>query len=85
MQALFTVGKHSGLAERGLEFVVYPQLRPRGFHPLEYSRQPSKLVESDRFVARAAPAAEISNLWLNKCAAKTNFLFTVVAWAQFHL
>jgi uncharacterized protein YecE (DUF72 family) len=62
--------------------VVYPPLKPRGFHPLEYLSQHLELVEIDASFQRSL-RPEVSKLWLNKVSQNPNFLFSAVLGRQF--
>ncbi len=62
--------------------VVYPAVRPRGFHPLEFLAQHLDLVEIDASFDRPL-RPEISRLWLNRVSRRPDFLFTAVLGRQF--
>src|SRR5579862_1657547 len=62
--------------------VVYPAVRPRGFHPLEFLAQHVDLVEIDASFDRPL-RPEISRLWLNRGSRRPDFLFTAVLGRQF--
>jgi len=62
--------------------VVYPAVKPRNFHPLEYLSQRLDVIEIDAsFHQPLRP--EISKLWLTKVAQRPNFLFTAILGKQF--
>ena len=62
--------------------VVYPAVRPRGFHPLEFLAQHVGLVEIDAsFHQPLRP--ELSRLWLIRVSRHPEFLFTAVLGRQF--
>ena len=62
--------------------VVYPPIKPRGFHPLEYLSQHLDLVEIDASFHRPL-RPEVSKLWVNKVSQRPNFNFTAVLGRQF--
>jgi uncharacterized protein YecE (DUF72 family) len=62
--------------------VVYPQVRPRGFHPLEYLAQHLEAVEIDRSFERPL-RPELTKLWIEKVSQQPNFLFTVLLGREF--
>lgn len=55
--------------------VVYPRLRRRGFHPLEFLAEYADTVEiNTSFYQPLRP--ELTRLWMAKVAANPNFAFT---------
>jgi uncharacterized protein YecE (DUF72 family) len=72
----------SGWLHEGWNSVVYPSIRPRGFHPLEYLSERVDLVEIDTSFHRPL-RPELSKLWLNKVSQRPNFLFTALLGRQF--
>lgn len=72
----------SGWLHADWNSVVYPPIKPRGFHPLEYLSQHLELVEIDASFQKPL-RPELSKLWLNKVSQHPNFLFTVVLGRQF--
>ena len=72
----------SGWAHGDWSGSVYPAIKPRGFHPLEYLSRHLDLVEIDTsFDAPLRP--ELSKLWLRKVAERPGFVFTAIAGRQF--
>jgi len=61
---------------------VYPTIKPRGFHPLEYLSQHLDMVEIDTSFERPL-RAELSKLWVRKVAGRSNFLFSAILGKQF--
>lgn len=61
---------------------VYPTIKPRGFHPLEYLSQHLDMVEIDTSFDRPL-RPELSKLWLRKVAGRENFLFSAILGKQF--
>ena len=72
----------SGWVHEDWHSVVYPPLKPRGFHPLEFLSQHLELVEIDASFQRPL-RPELSKLWLNKVSQRPDFLFTVLLGRQF--
>ena len=62
--------------------IVYPPIKPRGFHPLEYLSQHLELVEIDSSFHRPL-RPEVSKLWINKVSQHPNFIFTAILGRQF--
>jgi uncharacterized protein YecE (DUF72 family) len=56
--------------------VVYPALRPRGFHPLEHLAQIFDFVEIDASFERPL-RPELTHLWMKKMEPHPNFRFSV--------
>src|SRR3989442_8016959 len=72
----------SGWAHGDWAGSVYPAIKPRGFHPLEYLSRHLDLVEIDTsFDAPLRP--ELSKLWLRKVAERPGFVFTAILGRQF--
>jgi uncharacterized protein YecE (DUF72 family) len=72
----------SGWLHPSWNSVVYPQIKPRGFHPLEYLSQHLELVEIDSSFHRPL-RPEVSKLWVNKVSQQPNFTFTAILGRQF--
>ena len=72
----------SGWLHSDWNSVVYPQIKPRGFHPLEYLSQHLELVEIDSSFERPL-RPEVSKLWINKISQHPNFIFTALLGRQF--
>jgi uncharacterized protein YecE (DUF72 family) len=72
----------SGWLHADWNSVVYPPVRPRGFHPLEYLSQHLELVEIEASFHRPL-RPELSKLWLHKVSQHPNFLFTAALGRQF--
>src|SRR5260370_12529149 len=67
----------SGWVHEGWNSVVYPPIRQRGFHPLEYLSQHLELIEIDASFQKPL-RPELSKLWVNKASQHPDFLFTVL-------
>ena len=72
----------SGWSHADWNSVVYPAVKPRGFHPLEYLAHHLDMVEIDTSFERPL-RPEISKLWLRKVAARPNFMFSAILGRQF--
>jgi uncharacterized protein YecE (DUF72 family) len=72
----------SGWLHSDWNSVVYPPVKPRGFHPLEYLSQHLELVEIDSSFDRPL-RPEVSKLWINKVSQHPNFIFTTILGRQF--
>jgi uncharacterized protein YecE (DUF72 family) len=72
----------SGWLHSDWNSVVYPPIKPRGFHPLEYLAQRLELMEIDSSFHRPL-RAEVSKLWINKVSQHPNFVFTAILGRQF--
>ena len=59
----------SGWAHADWAGSVYPPIKPRGFHPLEYLSQRVDMVEIDASFHRPL-RPELAKLWLRKVAAR---------------
>ncbi|HTM49882.1 MAG TPA: DUF72 domain-containing protein [Bryobacteraceae bacterium] len=57
--------------------VVYPPVKPRGFHPLEHLSQLLDVVEIDCSFHRPL-RPELSKLWIGKVAHNPKFMFTAL-------
>lgn len=66
----------SGWAHSDWSSVVYPGVRPRGFHPLEHLAQIFDFVEIDASYSRPLKP-EITHLWMNKTERQPNLRFSV--------
>lgn len=62
--------------------VVYPAVKPRGFHPLEHLSHRLDLVEIESSFDRPL-RPELSKLWLGKVSHNPAFLFSVVLGSRF--
>jgi len=72
----------SGWAHPDWNRAVYPAIKPRGFHPLEYLSRYLDMVEIDTSFDRPL-RPELSKLWLRKVAGRENFLFSAILGKQF--
>ena len=81
MQGVLRCGT-SGWLHADWNSVVYPPIKPRGFHPLEYLSQHLELVEIDSSFHRPL-RPEVSKLWVNKVSQQPNFVFTALLGRQF--
>jgi uncharacterized protein YecE (DUF72 family) len=66
----------SGWAHPDWNSVVYPAIRPRGFHPLEHLAQVFDFVEVDASYQRPLKP-ELTRLWMKKLEGNPNFRFSV--------
>jgi uncharacterized protein YecE (DUF72 family) len=81
MQSIVRCGT-SGWSHSDWHSVIYPQVKPRGFHPLEHLAQNLDLVEIDSsFHQPLRP--ELSKLWIGKVSNNPSFMFSVVLGSQF--
>jgi len=72
----------SGWSHSDWDSIVYPAIKPRGFHPIEFLSQHLDMVEIDTsFDQPLRP--EISRLWLNKVSHRSNFQFSAILGRQF--
>jgi uncharacterized protein YecE (DUF72 family) len=81
MQGVLRCGT-SGWLHADWNTVVYPPIKPRGFHPLEYLSQHLDLVEIDASFHRAL-RPELSKLWVAKVAEQPNFMFSAILGRRF--
>src|SRR5260370_30328108 len=72
----------SGWVHEGWNSVVYPPIRQRGFHPLEYLSQRLELIEIDASFQKPL-RPELSKLLVNKVSQHLDFLFSVVLGREF--
>lgn len=72
----------SGWSHPDWNSVVYPAIKPRGFHPLEFLSQRLDMVEIDSSFERPL-RPELSKLWLRKVAHRPDFVFTAILGKQF--
>jgi uncharacterized protein YecE (DUF72 family) len=72
----------SGWSHTGWDSVVYPAVKPAGFHPLEFLSERLDVVEIDSSFDRPL-RPEISKLWLRKVAHRAGFQFTALLGRQF--
>jgi uncharacterized protein YecE (DUF72 family) len=72
----------SGWTHADWNSVVYPPIKPRGFHPLEYLSERLDLIEIDTSFHRPL-RPEVSKLWAGKVARNSNFQFTALLGRQF--
>jgi len=72
----------SGWLHSDWNSVVYPQVKPRGFHPLEHLSQYLDLVEIDTSFERPL-RPELSKLWIGKVSQNPNFLFSAILGRRF--
>ena len=72
----------SGWSHPDWNSVIYPPVKPRGFHPLEYLSQHLDLVEIEASFHRPL-RAELSRLWIGKVSQHPGFLFSAVLGRQF--
>jgi uncharacterized protein YecE (DUF72 family) len=72
----------SGWAHGDWAGSVYPAIKTRGFHPLEYLARRVDMVEIDTSFHRPV-RPELSQLWLRKVAERPGFLFTAIVSKQF--
>jgi len=72
----------SGWSHPDWNSVIYPPVKPRGFHPLEYLAQHLDLVEIDASFHRPL-RPELSRLWIGKVSQHPGFLFSAVLGRQF--
>src|SRR6266571_643347 len=72
----------SGWSHLDWNSVIYPPVKPRGFHPLEYLAQHLDLVEIDASFHRPL-RPELSKLWIGKVSPRPEFLFSAVLGRQF--
>lgn len=72
----------SGWSHPDWNRAVYPAIKPRGFHPLEYLSHHLDMVEIDATFERPL-RPEVSKLWLRKVAGRENFQFTAILGKQF--
>src|SRR4051812_29721694 len=72
----------SGWLHADWNSVIYPPVKPRGFHPLEHLAQRLDLVEIDSSFEKPL-RPELSRLWLAKVAHNPAFLFSAVLGRRF--
>lgn len=72
----------SGWSHPDWNSVVYPRVKPRGFHALEYLAQRLDAVEIDSSFAQPV-RPEISRLWLSRVSHHPDFQFTAILGRQF--
>jgi uncharacterized protein YecE (DUF72 family) len=66
----------SGWAHPDWNSIVYPAVKPRGFHPLEHLARIFDFVEVDASYERPLKP-ELTQLWMKKMQAHPNFRFSV--------
>src|SRR2546423_12666188 len=81
MQSALRCGT-SGWSHADWNSIIYPPIKPRGFHPLAYLSEHLDLVEIDASFLRPL-RPELSKLWLNKVSPNPEFLFTATLGKQF--
>jgi uncharacterized protein YecE (DUF72 family) len=81
MQGILRCGT-SGWSHSDWHSVIYPPVKPRGFHPLEHLSEHLDLVEIDSSFHRPL-RPEISKLWLGKVSPHPNFMFSALLGRQF--
>src|SRR5260370_8956258 len=67
----------SGWSHPDWNSVIYPPVKPRGFHPLEYLSQHLDLVQIDASFHRPL-RPDLSKLWIGKVRQHPDFMFSVV-------
>lgn len=67
----------SGWAHPDWDTIVFPRIKPRGFHPLEFLSHHFDFLEIDTANGRL-PRPELSRVWLKMTAHKPEFVFTAV-------
>lgn len=72
----------SGWLHPDWQSAVYPAIRTRGFHPLQFLSQLLDLVEIDVSFERPL-RPELSKLWLSKVSQRPDFQFTAVLGRRF--
>src|SRR5947207_13431707 len=72
----------SGWSHADWNSVIYPPVRPRGFHPLEHLSQRLDLVEIEASF-RQALRPELSKLWVGRVSENPGFLFSAVLGSRF--
>jgi len=72
----------SGWTHADWDSVVYPAVKPRGFHPLEFLSHHLDLVEIDASFHRPL-RPEISKLWAHQVGQRPNFQFSAILGRQF--
>jgi uncharacterized protein YecE (DUF72 family) len=72
----------SGWARPDWNSVVYPAVKPHGFHALDFLSQRLDMVEIESSFERPL-RPELSKLWLRKVSHRPDFLFTAILGKQF--
>jgi uncharacterized protein YecE (DUF72 family) len=72
----------SGWTHRDWDSVVYPALKPAGFHALEFLAERLDMVEIDSSFDRPL-RPELSKLWLRKVERRPDFRFTAILGREF--
>src|SRR5260221_6570352 len=76
MQGILRCGV-SGWSHPDWNSVIYPPVKARGFHPLEYLSQHIDLVEIEASFHQAL-RPELSKLWMGKVSQHPDFMFSAV-------
>ena len=72
----------SGWAHPDWDSVIYPRVKPRGFHPVEHLAQHLDAVEIDTSFHEAL-RPELVRLWISKAECNPRFQFTATLGRQF--
>jgi len=81
MQGIVRCGA-SGWSHADWNSVIYPPVKPRGFHPLEHLSQHLEMIEIDSSFRRPL-RPEVSKLWLGKVSQRPDFMFSAILGRQF--